>query len=149
MEWMLVFPLKVQCGSSNLLCDGIWRWVLRRKWQPTPVFLLGESPGLRSLVSYSSWNHKELDTTEQLHFHFPANKRMSLVIWFFKLLATAITDLQHILKGIQGGDHEWSTLCSRKTGKTSVRGVSYFQEKIYEPQFLHLPIYIKSTKAIN
>ena len=31
----------------------------RREWQPTPVFLPGES-----LVGYSPWGHKELDTTE-------------------------------------------------------------------------------------
>ena len=30
--------------------------------QSTPVFLPGESHGQRSLVSYSSWGHKELDT---------------------------------------------------------------------------------------
>ena len=41
-----------------------------KKWQPTPVFLPGESPGRRSLVRYSPWGHKESDTTEQLHFHF-------------------------------------------------------------------------------
>ena len=35
--------------------------------QPTPpVFLPGESHGQRSLVGYSPWGHKELDTTEQL-----------------------------------------------------------------------------------
>ena len=33
-------------------------------WQPTPAFLPGESHGQRSLVGYSSWWHKELDTTE-------------------------------------------------------------------------------------
>ena len=38
------------------------RW--RRKWQPTPVFLPGESHGQRSLVGYSPQGHKELDTTE-------------------------------------------------------------------------------------
>jgi len=27
----------------------------RRKWQPTPVFLLGESHGERNLVGYSLW----------------------------------------------------------------------------------------------
>ena len=27
----------------------------RRKWQPTPVFLLGKSHGQRSLASYSPW----------------------------------------------------------------------------------------------
>ena len=32
----------------------------RRKWQPTPVFLPGESPGQRSLVGYSQWGHKRV-----------------------------------------------------------------------------------------
>ena len=36
----------------------------RRKWQPTPVFLSGESHGHRSLAGYSQWRHKESDTTE-------------------------------------------------------------------------------------
>ena len=36
------------------------------KWQPSSVFLPGESHGQRSLVGYSPWGDKELDTTEQL-----------------------------------------------------------------------------------
>ena len=36
----------------------------RRKWQPTPVFLLEESHGQRSLAGYSPWGYKELDSTE-------------------------------------------------------------------------------------
>ena len=40
-----------------------------RKWQPTPVFLPGKSHWQRSLVGYSPRGCKELDTTEQLHFH--------------------------------------------------------------------------------
>ena len=36
----------------------------RRKWHPTPIFLPGESQGLRSLAGYSQWGHKELDTAE-------------------------------------------------------------------------------------
>ena len=43
----------------------------RRKWQPTPVFLLGKCHRRRSLVGYSPRSCKELDTTERLHFHFP------------------------------------------------------------------------------
>ena len=43
---------------------------LRRKWQPTPVFLPGKSHGQRSLVGYSPWGRKESDMTEQLHFTF-------------------------------------------------------------------------------
>ena len=36
----------------------------RRAWQPTPVFLPGESYGQRSLVGYSPQDHEESDTTE-------------------------------------------------------------------------------------
>ena len=36
----------------------------RRAWQPTPVFLPGESRGERSLVGYGLWGRKEPDTTE-------------------------------------------------------------------------------------
>ena len=36
----------------------------RREWQPTPVFLPGESHGQRSLVGHSPQGCKESDTTE-------------------------------------------------------------------------------------
>ena len=36
----------------------------KRAWQPTAVFLPGESHGQRSLVGYSPWSHKWSDTTE-------------------------------------------------------------------------------------
>ena len=42
--------------------EGPWR----KAWQPTPVFLPGESHGQRSLAGYSLWGHEELDTTERL-----------------------------------------------------------------------------------
>jgi len=38
----------------------------RREWQPTAVFLPGESHGQRNLWGYSPWGLKESDTTEQL-----------------------------------------------------------------------------------
>ena len=40
----------------------LWHW--RRKWQPTPVFLPGESQGQGSLVGCRLWGCTELDTTE-------------------------------------------------------------------------------------
>ena len=51
-------------------------WVLFLNWEnplekamaTTPVFLPGKSHGWRSLVGYSPWGCKELDTTEHLHF---------------------------------------------------------------------------------
>ena len=36
----------------------------RRKWQPTPVFLPGESQGRGSLVGCHLWGRTESDTTE-------------------------------------------------------------------------------------
>jgi len=36
----------------------------RRKWQPSPVFLPGESQGQRSLVGCCPWGRTESDTTE-------------------------------------------------------------------------------------
>ena len=36
----------------------------RRKWQHTPVLLPGKFHGMKSLVGYSPWGHKELDMTE-------------------------------------------------------------------------------------
>ena len=36
-----------------------FKW--RRKWQPTPVFLPGESQGWGSLVGCRLWGHTELD----------------------------------------------------------------------------------------
>jgi len=40
--------------------NSVWR----RKWQPTPVFLPGESWGLGSLVGCHLWGCTESDTTE-------------------------------------------------------------------------------------
>ena len=37
---------------------------LDKEWQPTPVFLLGESQGWGSLVGCRLWGWAELDTTE-------------------------------------------------------------------------------------
>ena len=65
---------KRQCGRPGF-DPSVRKIPWRRKWQPTPVFLPGESHGQRSLVGYSPWDRKESDTTERLHFTsllFPA-----------------------------------------------------------------------------
>ena len=36
----------------------------RRAWQPTPLFLPGESHGQRSLAGYNPWGRRELDVAE-------------------------------------------------------------------------------------
>ena len=68
--WLRRYSVCLHCGRP-----GFDPWVgkipWRRKWQSTPVLLPGKSHGQRSLVGYSPWGRKELDTTERLHFHFP------------------------------------------------------------------------------
>ena len=48
--------------ATSLWLFSFMHW--RRKWQPTPVFLPGESQGRGSLVGYRLWGHTESDTTE-------------------------------------------------------------------------------------
>ena len=64
-----------QCRKCRRHGFGPWvgKSPWRRKWQPTPVFLPGESNGQRSLADYSPWGHKESGMTE--------HTRMPLPIW--------------------------------------------------------------------
>ena len=49
-------------GDMGSILGGEDPW--RRKWQPTPIFLPGESHQQRSLVGYSPEVYKESETTE-------------------------------------------------------------------------------------
>ena len=48
--------------ATSLSLFTLMHW--RRKWQPTPVFLPGESQGQKSLVGCHLWGRTESDTTE-------------------------------------------------------------------------------------
>ena len=48
--------------ATSLSLFTFMHW--RRKWQPTPVFLPGESQGRRGLVGCRLWGRTESDTTE-------------------------------------------------------------------------------------
>ena len=48
--------------ATSLSLFTFMQW--RRKWQPTPVFLPGESQGWGSLVIYRLWGRTESNTTE-------------------------------------------------------------------------------------
>ena len=49
-------------GATSLSLFTCMHW--RRKWQPTPLFLPGESQGWGRLVSCHLWGRTESDTTE-------------------------------------------------------------------------------------
>ena len=55
-----------QCRRHKRCRFNLWvrKIPLRSSWQPTPVFLPGESHGQRSLAGYSPWSCKESDMTE-------------------------------------------------------------------------------------
>ena len=57
--WIYFIPLNVSVFGKIL-----WK----REWQPTPVFLPGDSHRQRSLVGYSPWGHKGVDTTEHRQY---------------------------------------------------------------------------------
>ena len=59
--------------ATSLSLFTFMHW--RRKWQPTPVFLPGESQGQGSLVGHRLWGRTESDMTEatqqqQIHFYW-------------------------------------------------------------------------------
>ena len=67
------FPGSTRGKEPTLQCKRLKRcrpdpWVRKisqsRAWQPTPVFLPGESHRQRSLAVHSPWGRTELDTTE-------------------------------------------------------------------------------------
>ena len=66
--WLSCWRIRLQCRRPGFdPCVGKIPW--RRKWQPTPVFLPGESHRQRSLAGYSPWGCKESEMTEWLHHH--------------------------------------------------------------------------------
>ena len=58
--WLRIRP---QCRRPELN-PWVGKICWRREWLPTLVSLPGEFHGQRSLIGYSPWDHKELDTTE-------------------------------------------------------------------------------------
>ena len=64
-----------------------WEDPWRRKWQPTPVFLPGESYGQRRLVGYRPLGHKESYTTKATyHTRIPwKNKNPEKEMGFLKI----------------------------------------------------------------
>ena len=62
---LLVMPiLEVRKLKLRNIIELHQGYVWRRKWQPTPVFLPGESQGRGSLVGRRLWGRTESDTTK-------------------------------------------------------------------------------------
>ena len=61
--------VKILLGSEEMQDTWVRKIPWRRAWQPTPVFLPGESNGQRILVGYSPWGREESDTTVATEHH--------------------------------------------------------------------------------
>ena len=119
---------------------------LDRAWQPTLVFLPGESHGQRSLLGYSSMGCKESDTTEWLNWLTVGGKCCGLasfchlyyVLWGF---LRACYDI-YCLQGIRGYDivsrYNWQclriTFSALWTGQTLVIWMSKRRPAIIYPE---------------
>ena len=76
LSWIFCILFHLFCYSYVLLlmssfmsvniCIMYLGWPMRKKWQPTPVFLPETSHGHRSLTGYSPISHKKLEMTEWL-----------------------------------------------------------------------------------
>ena len=66
--WISVISKRLNYQCSRHKRHGLYPWIgkipWKSVWQPTLVFLLGESRGQRSLAGYSPQGHKQSDTTE-------------------------------------------------------------------------------------
>ena len=67
-QWLSGKEATCRCRSAGEHRFDPWVGKIpwRRKWQPTPVFLPGESHGQKS---YSLWSRKESEMTERLVMH--------------------------------------------------------------------------------
>ena len=105
-------------GNTRL---GFDPWVgkipWRRAWQPTPVFLPGESYRRRSLVGYSPERRKESDTTERLTLAF---EELSLTFSFPSL-------------PFPPPHNQVSDFCLRESFKLAMRNVNCFSRQKETP----------------
>ena len=73
--------------ATSLSLFAFMHW--RRKWQPTPVFLPGESQGLGILVGCRLWGRLESDMTEVTQ---PQQQCYIYKYWIFSKLTMIIID---------------------------------------------------------
>ena len=101
LEWVAISYTRVFPSNSikHCYCDDNSSW--RRKRQPTPVFLPGESHGRRSLGVYSPRGHKESDVTERLHSLTHCEDMLQL--W----LISAINELPVPFSSVQSLSRVW------------------------------------------
>ena len=116
----------------------------RRKWQPTPVFLPGESRGQRSLVAYSPWGRKESDTTEHACICY---SQFNIIYWNHKpVFKSVFSDFCNCSKWSFRVSIEtysgWCCLLSPiiPVPKSLARNFYFFHKESFMRGFFHSPV---------
>ena len=111
-------------------------WVGNIPWQPTSVFLPGESHGQRSLVDYSPWGRKALQMTEaaqhtQPSLSSPLGKINSRWILWQGLESVAQVHTRYVVKSVPGKVMvPRALLPSSDEGRWGLRGVEDWKREI-------------------
>ena len=109
--WLRRLSVCLQCGRLGFHpWVGKIRW--RRKWQSTPVLLPGESHEQRSLVGYSPWSRKELDTTERLNlltYLWNIEESSRLLAWATRKMVLQFSEMK---KMVNVADLSWRNIRS-------------------------------------
>ena len=94
--------------ATSLLLFTVTHW--RRKWQPTPAFLPGESQGRGSLVGCRLWDHTESDTTEATQQQQQQQCSQGCDRFVCSLMGKQMRELSlslGVLRGQHRGNHIW------------------------------------------
>ena len=131
-----------RCRFNSWVQNVLWS----RKWQPTPVFLPGNSPGQRRLVGYSPWACKESDMTEHTHTHtflppfLEAHIPQKLLDWTAPTSPVNQSPSTTEKREVQNG--EWKRRGVRMRGMVSYEGWGQVAQQVLTPSFLsYLTVY--------
>ena len=80
VSWAFSWVFFLESGELPWIRKIPWR----RKWQPIPAFLLGESHRQKSLASYSPWGGKESNKTEWWTFYILPFLYFVFLLHFYK-----------------------------------------------------------------
>ena len=110
-----------RCGFDSWVGKIPWR----RAWQPTPVFLPGESHGRRSLVGYSPQGCKELDMTEHARMQDWFHSHTFTV--FSRPKGTQVDAVGYLMftKNGEKGIISWNYLCVPEKEWSPVKALLY------------------------
>ena len=133
-HWGMGHPWWLSSKESTCQCRRCgfnpWFWKIpwSRKWQPTPVFLPGESHGQRRLVGHSPW---------------VAKSQTRLSDWTeLKLLQSCLTLLRHY------GLHPTSLLCPWDSpGKNTGVGCCFILQGIFPNRGSNLCLFMSPSLA--